>query len=118
VADLYANLAKTAARLLAKYGVQRTFTRETEDSFNPVTGVRAVTESTYSGKAAVFDYNNSEIDGERVQAKDKRVLLEAVSTAPIIGDSVSIDSADHSVLHVKKIAPAGTVVCYELQVRA
>jgi hypothetical protein len=43
--------------------------------------------------------------------------LEAVTTAPEVGDSVTINTIVHRVVDVEQVNPAGTVVIYKLQVR-
>jgi hypothetical protein len=118
VANFYARLATTATRLLDDKGQTLSFSRDNVTSFNPVTGEETKgTAITYSGSGAVFGYGSSEINGTDIQRDDRRVILEAVSTAPAVGDSVTIDSIVHRVVDVEQVNPAGTVVIYQLQVR-
>lgn len=117
VASFYEGLAATATRLLTAYGQSVTFTRTTSTSFDPVTGVDTVTTSTFSGYGAAFDYRNSEIDGERVQRGDIRLLVEATDTAPIIGDMVTVDGVDYRAMNVAPSSPGGTPTHYTVQLR-
>ena len=113
----YQNLAATASRLLANKGQSVTFSRETSTGFDPALGVDTTTTSSYSGNGGAFDYNSSEIDGEIIQRGDIRLVLEAVDTAPLIGDTCDIDSLAYRVMNVKPTSPAGVPVIYELQLR-
>lgn len=118
MADFYENLAVIAARLLADKGQTVTFSRDNVSSFDPVLGQETLgTPVTYSGDGASFGYNKSEVDGTIIQAGDIRFILEAVTTEPLPGDSVTIDSVVYRVMDVRKSAPAGTVTHYELQLR-
>lgn len=116
--SFYSSLAATATRLLDTYGQAVAFSRETSSSFDPVTGIDTTSTSTFSGSGAAFDYNSSEIDGEIVQRDDIRLMLEAVDTAPIIGDKCTVDSKAYRVMNVMTSSPGGTVTHYELQLRA
>ena len=113
----YSGLAAVATRLLTDKGQQLTFTRKTTTVSDPVQGKRGTTTSTYAGFGAAFDYNRTEIDGQAVQRGDIRLLLNAVTTVPIIDDTTIIDSVTYRVMSVRPTSPGGTVVMYELQLR-
>ena len=68
---------------------------------------------------AVLDYTNSEIDGTRVLATDKKVYLSvaALSIGPTSSDQLVVGGISHAIIRVKPLAPSGTVVLWELQVR-
>lgn len=117
MASFYANLQATAARLLTKYGQSLTFTREVETAFNPTTGAKTNDLFTFTGYGASFDYQASEIDGELIQSGDIRLTLEKTSTVPAINDSVRVDDINYRVMDVKKSAPGGVVVKYDLNLR-
>lgn len=117
MADFYGNLAAVATRLLTSKGQSITFSREVQSAFNPTTGVATTSTTTFSGYGAAFDYNSSEIDGEIIQKGDIRLVLEATATAPIIGDTCTIDSDAYRAMNVKPTSPAGTPVIYEVQLR-
>lgn len=67
----------------------------------------------------VLDYANREIDGTRVLATDKKVYLAAggLTITPGLDDELLVDGNRHAIIQVKPLAPAGTVVFWELQVR-
>jgi hypothetical protein len=115
--SFYGGLQSTAARLLAKYGQNITFTRQASSSLNPVTGVVTSTPATYTGYGAAFGYGASEVDGVLVQMGDIRLLLEATDTAPEVDHTCVIDSKTYRVMDVKTSSPAGTVTHYTVQLR-
>ena len=114
----YSGLATTATNLLTDKGQSITFSREVSSSFDPVLGVPTTSTTTFSGVGAAFGYKQNQIDGEIIQRGDIRLILEATSTAPLIGDTCTIDSVVYKVLFVEKVSPAGTPVIYKLQLRA
>lgn len=115
--DFYTGLAATATRLLTGKGQTVTFTRRTVSAFNATTGTPTNTTTTFTGKGAVFDYNQSEVDGAVILSGDQRLILEAVTTAPIIGDAATVNSIKYRVMNVNTVNPGGTVVIYQLQLR-
>ena len=115
--SFYSNLAAVATKLLTDKGQLLTFSRETTLAFDPVTGTNTVTTSTFTGYGAAFDYNRNEIDGSIIQRGDIRLILNATDTAPATNDTTVIDGVTYRVMSIKKTAPAGTVVAYELQLR-
>jgi len=113
----YSDLAAVATRLLTDKGQQVTFSRETSTGFDPETGINTTNTSTFTGYGASFNYNSSEIDGTIVVKGDIRFVVEAMTTAPDSGDTVTVDSLIYRVMDVKKVSPAGTVVLYECRLR-
>ena len=114
---LYSGLQTVAANLIASKGQLLTFNRDTETAFNPGPGEVTSTPSTYTGNGVALNYNKSEIDGTVVIKGDIKLILEATTTAPIIGDRVTIDSIIYRVMNIKPTSPAGIVVIYEIQLR-
>ena len=113
----YGGLANVASNLLKSKGQNLTFTRKTISAHDPKAGVVQSNPSTYTGYGAAFDYNRKEIDGTLVKRGDIRLILEATTTAPDNGDTVTIDSVIYRIMSVKPTSPAGTVVIYEVQLR-
>lgn len=68
---------------------------------------------------AVLDYTKGEIDGTRILATDKKVYLAVrdLAVTPGLDDLLVVGGIPHSIIQVKPLAPAGTVVFWELQVR-
>lgn len=116
----YGRAKSTADRLLEKFGqlgkVRRTGA-PTGPAYDPTPGV----DVDHDAFMAVLDFDTSEIDGTRVLATDKYVLL-AVGNLPI---ALALDDklveADGTVYRIipplKPLSPAGTVVMYEVQAR-
>ena len=116
--DFYDSMAATASRLLAEFGQSVTFTHPVTDIFDPVTGIETPgTPVSIPGYGAAFDYMHSEIDGTLIQRGDIRFLFESTTTAPVIGDTVTIDSVVYRVMDSKPTKPAGSTVLQELQLR-
>lgn len=117
MAEFYTGLASTAQSLLIKFGQAVTLTRRTTSFFDPYEGVEAYTETSITGYGAAFDYATNEIDGATIQAGDVKMLLNAVSTSPAPGDTWTSGADVWQVVDVKRMAPSGTVVAYELRLR-
>lgn len=114
----YPSLANTATNLLTKYGQTVTLSRLTGATFDPALGQDSGgSTATWTGKGAAFNFNSSEIDGVMIQESDIRLLLEAVSSTPEIGDQVTVDSVNYHVVSVNETSPGGVVVKYDLQLR-
>lgn len=113
----YSGLAAVATNLLTSKGQLLTFSKKTTSVFDPTKGKNNTTISTFTGHGAAFDYNKSEIDGEVVRRDDIRLIFEATTTVPAVGDTTTIDGVVYRVMRVKSTSPARTVVMYELQLR-
>lgn len=108
----YVKKAANARKLIKKLGALFTFTRSTS-TYNPATGVETPVITTYDGYAVFGRYDESQYN-ETIQAGDIPVILEAVSVAPQIGDTVD----GYKVMDVSTTAPDNaTVVIYELRIR-
>jgi len=116
--SFYSNLSATALKLLTKFGQAVDISRDTTSSFNPATGITTPgAQVTDSGFGASFDYTAQEIDGTNIIKGDIRLILNSVTRTPESGDTVTIDSVVYRLMNVEKIAPAGTVVIYDIQLR-
>lgn len=111
----YGPMAASAARMLTKFGKQYTFTRTAKGAYNPASGTTSDTSSTFTGYGCLFDYSSADrVDGAVLQG-DRRLLAEGKGYQ--VGDTVAIGSDTWKVISVSEIAPAGTVVAANLQVR-
>lgn len=88
---------------------------ETGDAHNPTRG--SWTSETITVVAS--DYREREIDGERVQADDRRFLVstDGISAAPAIGDGLVLGSDGYLVVNVMPVAPGGVPLMWKIQVR-
>lgn len=74
------------------------------------------TETSYTCKGFVDEYNLEQIDGQVVQQGDRKVSIlgASVSVVPAVGDKVVAESETRRILYVRR-DPAGAL--YECQVR-
>jgi len=118
MSDFYSQLAATATSLLDTYGQTVTLSRLTGATFDPILGQDSGgSTTTWTGSGASFNYNSSEVDGAMVLESDIRLVIEAVSTTPEIGDQVTVDSINYHVVSVNETSPGGTTLKYDLQLR-
>lgn len=118
-ATLYASLRATALRQLGDKGRAMTLHQATAGTYDPTTGSAPVTETDYACTGAEFPYPAVLIDGTSIQAGDRKVLLAAqgLEATPDVGDSLTAGATRYRVIAAKSIAPNGTVILWQLQVR-
>jgi hypothetical protein len=112
----YTRTRATAERLIARFGQTGALRRTVGDAdpFNPVQ-----TTTDYSCTFAVLDYAKKDVDGTLIKQTDQMVYLSTsgLSVTPETTDRLVVGGAVLTVVNVKPLSPAGTVVYYELQVR-
>ena len=115
----YTRTAATTLSLLTKFGADVTVTRVTTGTYDTSTGANTVTTSTATVKGVVLDYDSgqSTISGSMIQAGDKRLLLEAAAS-PDLNDKFTANSRTYAPVSIGEVNPAGTVVLYDIHVRA
>jgi len=107
-----------ALELLTEFGEAVSFTRTTEGAYNTATGATAAgSDSVFTGFGTPIDYDDNEIDGTVIQQGDVRLYTNAVSTAPLPGDKVTLDSRVYRVMNTRKYTINSENVLYELQIR-
>lgn len=114
----YGRAQNTADRMLTRFGQTVRILRPVKSSgedYDPTIG----TPTRYDAAGAVMTYRNAEIDGTRVLAGDKKVLVSAkgLGITPATSDKLSIGGVSHAIVDVMPFAPAGTVVYFEIQAR-
>lgn len=114
----YSELAQTARELLAEYGQDVTFTRQSSAVYDNENGQVSATETTFSGKGVIFTYKNgvSQVNGSLIEKGDQELYLEG-NTLPVPGDTVTVANVSYKVVYVMAIEPAGINVLYQIQVR-
>jgi hypothetical protein len=127
--SFYERIQKTADKLLKGKGQTVTLTTQSSGTYDPATGSATVTTSTQYAYGAVFEYNTLQggrYNGEETLIKegDKQLLLSAYKTdgtaltAPVVNDTVTISGVVYTITRIKPLAPAGTTVIYDCNIRA
>lgn len=116
---VYDDAAQSANEALLELGVAATITKYAQGEYNRDTGGYTSTPTEYPVQAVVFPYSDRLIDGTTVLRGDERAYI-APAGAPDIKatDTLTIGGRVWTVINAKTLAPAGTVVLIELQVRA
>lgn len=112
----YTATAATATRLLTRFGAAAVLKRQNSDEYDADSASVLVTETELAVIAAVFDYPARYVDGTLIKSGDKQALL-GPAYAPAQGDRMEWNDSDWVVVNVKAIAPSGTVVMHECQIR-
>jgi len=114
----YGRPKATADRLIARFGQAGTLRRMLPGS-GPAYDPGEPSPDDYAATFAVLDFNGREIDGSRVLATDKKILLAngALAIQPTLSDKLVIGDVEHSIINIETLAPGGTVVMWTLQVR-
>lgn len=114
----YSDMAQTAHDLLVEFGQSVTLTRLTPGAYDPNTGTATVVKTTQSGKGAVLDYGNRDIDGTIVKTGDRNLILSAIGLVlPLVGDEVTVGATIYKITNVKPLSPAGVLVIAECNLR-
>jgi hypothetical protein len=117
VSAFYTNLARTASNLIAKFGADISFKRETGGSIDPVTGVTIPgTVETLTAKGIFQRIPDDLVDGSRILASDRLLVIEA-KFEPVMTDKVVIDNQNWPIEEIAPVNPAGTPITYVLRVR-
>lgn len=112
----YDDMQDVAAELLTEFGQTLTFKRITK-TFNKITGKNTTATTATSTVVGVeVPINNRLIDGTRIQAGDRQLVI-AATYAPVMSDTVSLSGEYWSIVEIQPIQPADTVIAYRLQVR-
>lgn len=113
----YGRSKATADRLVSKFGQSATLRRPTSSgtAYNPTPGQP----DDHPVTVVVLDYDRREIDGTRILATDRKVLLAVGNLAiePATSDKAVIGGVEHSIIDIQPLNPGGLVILYQLQVR-
>lgn len=115
----YQDMAAVALELLQEFGASVTLPRESGGSVDPVTGVVTPgSDDTQTTTGLLKPYPDSLIDGTRILATDKMLVLSD-EVEPLMTDTPQMGGSTFgSVVSIKTVSPAGTPICYFVQVRA
>lgn len=122
--SIYTKLRATANKMLKNKGQTITLIKQTSGSYSVSTGSVTVTTANYYAYGAIFDYGNKSIDGTLIKSGDKQLLLSAYSTttgtlltAPAVNDKVTVAGITYTITQIKTVAPGGTTVIYDCNIR-
>ena len=118
--SLYEKLSGTADRLVAKFGQEIEIMRASTSDPDPVTGEgESMTGGAYDAKAVLLPYPDRAIDGTRIQAGDRNLIMSVgdADYAPILSDRPVVNEQEWTIVNIETISPAGTDMLYKLQVR-
>lgn len=114
--SFYSSMAATASRLIDKYG-QTLYLVRSGDSADPVTGATTTgSNMNYKIKGILQTYPNNLVDGTRIKASDRLVIIDGTTT-PLMSDKVKLESQDWNIESIKTSNPAGTALINFVQVR-
>lgn len=123
----YARTRATAERLIARFGQTGALRRTTSDNdpFNPTQ-----TTTDHPCTFAILDYAKKDVDGTLIKQTDQVAYLSTAGLAispettdrlvvggTWSGSPLKLNGSPMTVVNVKPLSPAGTVVFWELQVR-
>lgn len=113
----YGRSRQAADRLIARFGQAATLRRPTTTgtAYNPTPGEP----DDHPVKAVVTEYAQRDIDGTRIKAADRKVLMSVGSLAiePATSDKLVMGGVSYSIIDIRPLNPGGTVVMYEMQAR-
>jgi hypothetical protein len=116
----YAKSASTATRLLTQFGQAVTRNASTAGAYDPAAGAATVTDVSSSRTGALLNYSGKgEIyaNGNLVILGDRKLLLDGYGPVEMT-DSYVVGTTEYSVVSIKELNPAGTIVMYEIHARA
>lgn len=118
MSDLYAELASTATELLAEFGMPVTIVRKGAPVYNADTGKSTASEAVDEGVGLELDYEHNELNN-LVLSTDRKIMVapEGITGMPKKGDRITVGTTTYGIENVKRTAPGGIVVLYEIQAR-
>jgi hypothetical protein len=109
----YSTMIGTAARLIDRFGRNVTRTRNVGGSVHPVTGAITVGTNTNTTWRGINEKIPLElIDGTRVLATDRMILLEAAAS-PLPEDKID----GWNIEEIEEIKPADNVIVWRVRIR-
>jgi hypothetical protein len=114
----YGRMTSTADRMIERFGVAGTLRRRTTTgpAYDPTEGSPV----NHACRFVVSDYSATEIDGTRVLATDKKVMLAkgSLTVEPRLSDLlVDPASSSYKIVAINPLQPGPDIVMWELQVR-
>ena len=111
----YAESATDALELITEFG-QTVSVRRTTDSGTAWEPTQTTTD--YATKGAKVDWSWKQLQDSSILTTDQRWLIPAQSITVTAAEKLLVDGVPYQIVRAAPLAPAGTVVMYDLQVRA
>ena len=116
----YDDASGVAIALLGEFGQPITLTQNGRSGgYDPQTGTATGTPTAFTGMGAVFEYSQRDMANTEIKQGDRRAYIAPnLGATPATGDTVTL--ANGTVLTVvisRPVAPAGTVVLHDVQLR-
>ena len=117
--SFYPRLQNTVSRLIGQFGQEITIVRESAGSVDPVTGeVTAGDDQSFTLSGIVRRYPNNLIDGTRIQATDREVVLEPKDeNVPMLTDRIRLNNRDYPIEEIQVTDPAGLPLVFFARIR-
>lgn len=112
----YVKTRATAERLIARFGQQAQLRRITASGpdYDPVQ-----TSEDFASMLVDLDHTQAHVGDTLIQRGDRMVYLSTagLSIVPVLSDRLLIAGVEHAIIDVQPLAPGGTTVLWQLQVR-
>lgn len=114
------SMPKEILKLLTSTGESMTLRKNTPGDYNTATSSVSVSTSNTTITAKIIQYKNSEIDGEMIQRKDRRILIagSGLAVVPTAKDQIiDPDSKVYDIINIHSIKINDSVIAYAAQGR-
>jgi len=114
----YNKMAKTAAKLLRKFGKEFVIVRNIDRSVDNITGVvTAGTTTTFRPNGIVVEYTTAEKRDSRIEQGDRKLILDN-TVIPLMTDRPTVDGKMWTIKDIERSEPAGIPLVYFVRVSA
>lgn len=114
----YAQSARLAHDLIGYFGTSAVITRRIEGAYDAATGTATVSNRNFTATVCLMSMRDKR-DTDAVQHGERRVLVSPMASyEPLVGDQIKVGALKFQITDVEKLAPAGTTVLYDCEVRA
>lgn len=118
MAEDWSAAAADVAEGLLEAGAAAVIVRLIPDPQGTPSDPGAPQETAHTVTAVVVDYSQREREGTSIVTGDRKALVSATGVTPTPQDRFRWEGADMQIVDVRRLAPAGVAVLFELQVRA
>ena len=118
MSEFYDAKAALVQNQLKRYGQPITLVRDIAGVFDPITGAVSGGETQRLICSGILtNYQQSLVDGERIQLGDKKLLL-APDNLPLMSDKIEDRHGQRwQIVRIESVSPAGVDLLYKIQVR-